>query len=110
MTYRGVYRGGVVRLEGEVDLPEGSVVEVSRAGRTSRKRTASEQRRANAEGKAAAAYWKRLTSKRMTKAQRLAAFEAAFGAWKDRPEWEGLSSAQIAAELRKRAARRGRNG
>ena len=48
-------------------------------------------------------------SKRMSKAERTAAIMAACGDWKDRPEWKGKSSAQIALELRKQAASRGRN-
>lgn len=48
-------------------------------------------------------------AKKMTKKERMAAIMAAAGMWKDRPEWKGKSSAEIATELRKRAAGRGRN-
>ena len=110
MTYRGVYRDGYVRLEGDNDLQDGARVEVSLEPDSRLPRTAAERLRAAAEGKAAAALLKRLTSKRMTKAQRLAALDAAFGMYKDRPDWKGKSTVQIAAELRVRASRRGRHG
>ena len=44
---------------------------------------------------------------RLTKAERTAALDAARGSWKDRPEWKGMTSIQIAAELRRRTIRRG---
>ncbi len=46
-------------------------------------------------------------SGKMTKAERLAAAAAVRGDWKDRPEWKGMSSVRIAAELRRRAFGRG---
>jgi hypothetical protein len=47
---------------------------------------------------------------KMTKKERLAAAAAARGTWKDRPEWKGMTAIQIAAELRRSALGRGRNG
>jgi hypothetical protein len=47
---------------------------------------------------------------KLTKQERLAAAQAVRGDWKDRPEWKGMSSIEIAAELRRRAFSRGRNG
>ena len=48
---------------------------------------------------------------KMTKKERLAAVRAGYGAWKDRPEWKGMTSIQIAAELRRRSlSNRGRDG
>lgn len=110
MSYRGVYRDGVVRLEGDVDLQEGSRVEVSPERDPRLPRTAADLRRAKAAGKAAAALWKRLARKKMTKAERLAAADAAYGMYKDRADWEGKTSAEISLELRKRASRRVTNG
>jgi hypothetical protein len=89
MVYRGVYQDGVVVLEGEVDLRNGSRVEVQPARRAT---TAESKKRA---GKGA-----RTSAK---SADPLLKF---FGVWKDRADWKGRSSVEVAKELRRRAGRR----
>lgn len=105
MTYRGIYRDGYVRLEGDVDLRNGTPVEVFSLRETRARRVSSKARRAKASRVSRKSEWERAMAraKKMTKKERMAAVMAAAGAWKDRPEWKGKSSAEIATELRKRA-------
>lgn len=49
---------------------------------------------------------KERVAKRLTTRERIAIALAGCGAWKDRADWKGRSSASIAAEMRKRGARR----
>ncbi|CAG1010952.1 hypothetical protein PHYC_03965 [Phycisphaerales bacterium] len=84
MTYRGVYRDGIVILQGDVDLRNGDTVEVNSA------RARKPARRAPTKTRKTARVSERLP---------------AFGIWKDR--WpKSMSSAQIARELREQASRR----
>jgi outer membrane protein assembly factor BamB len=98
MSYRGVYRDGIVVLEGEVDLRNGTTVEVNPArGKGKGRRKVSS------------------TPRRDRKAAQVHPFIALAGLWKDRPEWRGRSSVEIVRELRRRspstrARRRGRHG
>lgn len=97
MTYKGVYRDGIVVLQGDVDLQNGAHVEVNptrdeRRGRG--ERGLGEARRARA-GKVAKA------AKRSKSLGKL----PGFGMWKDR--WpKSMSSADIARELREGVSRR----
>jgi hypothetical protein len=100
MTYKGIYRDGMVTLLGEVHLRNGDAVDVNLRGKSGSRRKASASR----------ARTKKRARTRMTKAERLAAVLAARGTWKGRPEWRGKSSAEVSTELRRRASRRGRNG
>lgn len=100
MTLRGTFRDGVVYVSGgrEADaLRNGDSVEITpvhfkprAAATTSRGKRALPAR------------------KPATKIQRLAAFDAAFGMWKDRKEWAGLTSVEVVAGLRRRASERRR--
>lgn len=110
MTYRGVYRDGFVRLQGDVHLPNGSYVEVNPALEQRAWKAPGGFRRSRSSRNRGATDWELATRKKLTRPQRVAAALAACGTWKDRPEWKGKSSARIAAMLRGRAARRGRNG
>jgi hypothetical protein len=95
MTFRGVYRDGIIVPSADPDLPNGTVVRWtsdSRAKQSSRAVGRSKSR-SNA----------RPAGKKMTKAQRIAAVMQAFGMDRDRPDWKGRSSAEIAADLRRRA-------
>jgi len=110
MTYRGVYRDGVVRVEGDVDLRNGSHVEITAAIKPLVAKANSQSPRPKSASKVTGNMWELAMSKRLTKAQRIAAALAACGDWKDRTEWKGKSSSQIASELRKTAASRVHNG
>jgi hypothetical protein len=103
MIYQGVCRDGVIVLRGEVDLAEGQVVEVlpkgrprgkAKAPKTARKQPVTDRARS-----------KRPASKppRPSRERRVEALRAAFGMWKDRPEWQGMTAVEITAELRRRA-------
>jgi hypothetical protein len=94
MTYRGVYRDGIVVLQGDVDLRNGAPVDVKPvpSGRASARPRAASRRSPSAKA-----------GSRNTKVaqHRL----PGFGMWKDR--WpKSMSSADIARELRERVSRR----
>ena len=117
MTYKGVYRDGIVIIQGDVDFRNGAVVDVNLRGRRkSAKKKSSGKAEANQMTPAQIAglfkdnAWDSIRRTKMTKKQRMATLLAARGTWKDRPEWNGKSSAQVAAELRTKASRRGRDG
>lgn len=94
MTYRGVYRDGIVVLHGDVDLENGARVDVNPIRGGGRKQAARSARAAK-------------PAKR-TRSKGRGATSAAlpgFGMWKDR--WpRSMSSADIARELRQRVSRR----
>ncbi|CAG0997522.1 hypothetical protein PHYC_02659 [Phycisphaerales bacterium] len=101
MSFKGTYRDGIVYLTGngsEVARRDGERVEVTPLRRP---RKSAGPARARPASK---------TKKRLTKAQRLAAFDAAFGIWKDRPDWKGKTTLEIVAELRKKAMGRNARG
>jgi hypothetical protein len=88
MIYTGVYRDGIVLLDGDVDLRNGARVEVlptRRIGATKAKKRAAKGTRAK------------------SSADPLLKF---FGMSKDRADWKGRSSAEIARELRRRVSTR----
>ena len=87
MTFRGVYRDGVIVPGGEINLPEGTRVEILVA-RTKRSRKVVRKAK------------KKTKTKRMTAEQRVAAFMQGFGISRDRPDWKGKSTQEIARELR----------
>lgn len=117
MTFKGIFRDGIVILESAAGLRNGEPVEVQRSPR---KRVPPKPRhpvfpveQSPSERVAAllrAGKWEQALRIRLTKEERMAAAAAAYGSWKDRPEWRGKSSAQISRELRRKAARRGRHG
>jgi hypothetical protein len=109
MTYRGIYRDGLVILDGDVNLHNGDHVEVNLRGGPSSPRAGRSRATKRPRSSKGAKSLSRLLSARLTKAQRIAAALAVRGDWAHRPEWRGKSSAQAAAELRQRAARRGRD-
>lgn len=93
MTYRGVYRDGIVVMQGEVGLRNGAAVEVTpaRDGRV-RKGAAKTARRSGSKPKKSAGSAKPLP---------------AFGIWKDR--WpNSMSSAEVACRMREQVSRRTR--
>lgn len=112
MTYRGVYRDGYVRLDGDVDLPNGSTVEVFSLAGARVKRAKSKKKAPRPASSVSKGVWELAMAKgrKMTRAERVATAMKAFGAWRDRPEWKGWSSVEIAAELRRRSTRGVRNG
>jgi predicted DNA-binding antitoxin AbrB/MazE fold protein len=87
MTYRGIYRDGVIVPETSLRLPEGAEVDITvRAKRKARKGT------------------KRPGSKRRTSAdKKIDLFMMGFGILKNDPSVKGKSTAAVARELRKRA-------
>jgi hypothetical protein len=115
MTYKGVYRDGIVILQGDTNIQNGALVDVNLRGA---KRTAKSSARSKTiehstlilAATSTHNAWNSLLRTKLTKAQRMAALLAARGSWKDRPDFKGKSSAQAAAELRTKASRRGRNG
>jgi predicted DNA-binding antitoxin AbrB/MazE fold protein len=105
MTFKGTFRNGVIIPEEEVALREGEVVEITRPPLRKRKPAS---RKAVARGlptKKAGGKPTRMTAKR-----RLEVFLSAFGSMKNKPEWQGRSSAEIAREIRTRASRRSLRG
>lgn len=79
MTYRGTVRNGVIVLS-NAELPEGMSVRVSPESSPKRKRIRKPRTR-------------RSTSRPLP----------GFGMWKDRKEWRGKSSVEVARELRRAA-------
>jgi len=114
VPYQGIYRDGIVRLDGDVDLRNGSRVEVNvvrKARKSPAAKPAARARASKAKSKRPLSGWDRAvaTANKMTNRERNASIMAFCGVWKDRPDWKGKSSARIAAELRKRASSRGRH-
>ncbi len=118
MTYKGIYRDGIVTLLGDVDLRNGATVDVNLRGKAKpqprRKSSAARPKSkkltsARITAKSRSSAWNRMLQTKMTKKQRIAAVLAARGTWKERADWKGKSTLQVAAELRARASRRGRN-
>ena len=119
MTYRGIYRDGFVIIQGNVDLQNGDSVDVNLRGAAkapsrSKPRTTPADTKAFKRGQIAemsrSNAWDLMRRTRMTKAHRIAAVLDSRATWKDRPDWKGKSTAEIASELRIRASRRGRDG
>jgi hypothetical protein len=82
MTYRGVYRDGVIVLSGEVQLHDGDSVQVTRESRTGKVRP----------------------GKRTSKSKKSKALHPVLklaGIWKDREDWRGLSSVEVLELIRK---------
>jgi hypothetical protein len=94
MTYRGVYRDGLVILEGDVNLRNGDHVDVNLRGSSGSARAGRAKSR------------KQVSKARVGKgrAQPVHPLIALAGIWKDRPEWKGKSSVEVVAELRKSGA------
>ncbi len=118
MTYKGIYRDGIVTLLGDVDLRNGATVDVNLRGKgkpQARRKSSGARPKAKKltsaqiAAKSRPSAWDRMLQTKMTKKQRIAAVLAARGTWKDRADWKGKSTLQIAAELRTRASRRGRH-
>jgi hypothetical protein len=94
MIYKGVYRDGIVVLHGEVDLQNGTPVNVNPAA----SRKSSKASRTRAESRAPAK-----TKKNRKNASPL----PGFGMWKDR--WPAsMSSEEIARQFRRDVSRRTR--
>ncbi len=92
MTYRGVYRDGVIVLSGDVDLQNGDTVDVNRnsaAGVTPKRKPVSADK-------------KRARAGSSKKKQSEHPFLALAGMWKDRKDWRGKSSVKVVAEIRDR--------
>lgn len=99
MTYRGIYREGIVILEGEVDLRDGATVDVHLSPiRKSSKRKAAEKGGL------------RRSVKRPVPAKRASAKHPlpGFGAWKGRDDIG--DTAKFVRDLRKRVGARGKRG
>jgi hypothetical protein len=103
MTFRGTVINGVIVPGRGQDLPDGSRVSVN----VLRKPTKRAPRRGKAPGRVVKG-GSRTRGTRSGKADRIAAFASLAGIWRDRPEWQGMSSVQIAAELRRKAMERRR--
>ena len=97
MTYRGVYRDGIVILQGDIELRNGASVEVNE---TPAKRPTA---------KSSSVSKKRSVSKKATRAKSPTRNPAkhplpGFGAWKDRADI--TDSAAFARDLRRKVSRR----
>ncbi len=90
MTYRGIYRDGVVVLQGDVEIPNGSVVEVN-AKRTPAAKTKS-------------AVARRARIAKQKPGSKLKPPLPGFGAWKHRTDIG--NTADFARALRKRVSKR----
>jgi hypothetical protein len=91
MTYRGIYRDGAIVLGETLDIPNGTPIEFDVLRRSRTKRRVAKKPSSK-------------KSKRMTAEERVAAFMKGFGVSRDREEWKGRSTADIARELRRKAA------
>ncbi len=113
MTYKGVYRDGIVIIQGDVGLRNGSIVDVNLRAQTKQPARTSGARKPKASRDIDSLFkqnsWDQLHRNKMNKKERMAILLASRGVWKDRPEWKGKSSAEISTELRIQASRRGRN-
>jgi hypothetical protein len=95
MTYRGVYRDGVIVPGDALDLPEGSRFTFSIHGKAdgpapkTKKKVRTKSRKK--------------TPSQMTPEERVALFMKGFGISRDVPEWQGRSTQDIARELRTKA-------
>ena len=92
MTLRSVVRDGMIDVNGEI--PDGTPVRIVRDDKP---------RRSAKKAKAPA---KRTAKKKATRAgvkPKSDPIMKVFGMWKDRPEWKGKSSVEIARELREKA-------
>jgi hypothetical protein len=90
MTFRGVYRDGVVIIDDPSGLRNGAVVEVIQPARV-------------ASGASTKVRRKKATTKKGKDP-----LLALAGIWKDRPEWKGKSTLEVARALRKKAMGRDR--
>jgi hypothetical protein len=80
MTFRGVYQNGVVVLSGDVDLENGTPVDVN-PSRSGAKRS------------------RRSSSKKPARKEH--PLIALAGIWKDRPEWKSMTSVEVLADIRR---------
>ena len=87
MTFRTVVQDGLIVVNTHGALPDGTAVDVVPARRARPRK--GESRKPSAGSKS-------------PKKKRLRDL-AFFGMWKDRPEWKGKSTLEIAAELREKA-------
>jgi hypothetical protein len=89
MTYRGVYRDGIVTLDGDVDLRNGAVVEVNvpstRRGGAARPST--------------------IKTRGQVRRKKTHPFVALAGIWEDRADWRGMTSEEIVESLRSRSSK-----
>lgn len=99
MTYRGVYRDGVIVPESSLSLPDGAHVDFdyvrSRAKQSDSKAKVTRVMSSPAQGSK--------KPRRATAKDRVGAFMQGFGIMRREPTWKGKSSAAIARTLRKRA-------
>lgn len=94
MTLRTVVRDGLIVVNTHGEIPDGTPVVIMRDDRPRRSvKKAKGPAKRTAKKKAARAGVRPKSDPIMK----------VFGMWKDRPEWKGKSSAEIARELRERA-------
>jgi hypothetical protein len=91
MIFKGIYRDGIIILEDATGLRNGTVVEVTRTAE-----------RAKAATKPTAKSKKKSSTRRKRSGGSVADWPA-FGIWKNRPDWKGKTSVEIARELREKA-------
>lgn len=92
MTFRTVVRDGLIVINTHGELPDGTPVEVVRTPSAESNNTRTVKKR----------------SKSARGASKPAGgvsdpIEALAGIWKDRPDWKGKTTSQIAAELREKS-------
>ncbi len=107
MTFRAVVRDGMIAINTHGQLPDGTEVEVlpvnrpapRRKGKKKAAKAASRTRGSSSRGRAG-------------KSAKASAdpLDSLIGIWKDRPDWKGKSTLEIAAELREKALGRTRRG
>lgn len=91
MTLRSVVRDGLIVVNTHGEIPDGTPVVILRDDQPRRG------------GKKAKPTAKRAKKKARSAAKKPLRDLPAFGIWKDRPEWKGKTSAEIARELREKA-------
>ncbi len=107
MTFTGTYHNGMVILDNSKGLREGARVEVLPAHAKARRAAASKGNRSAMPRKSPPGAKPGAASRAGPRAgkRQADAFAALCGMWKDRADWKGRSSADIARELRVAAAR-----
>jgi hypothetical protein len=93
MTFRGVFRNGVIVPQEGMSLPNGTVVDI-RAGKQGRRQKPATKATSRSEA---------LKQKRSRKTREDEPVLEGFGMWKNRADWRGKSTLEVARELRRKA-------
>jgi len=91
MIFRTTVKDGLIIINTHGKIPDGTPVEVVRV-KPPRKKSAAKK-----------PVKKKATGRKAKKTDAAEAFQSLAGIWKDRPDWKGKTTLEIAAELRRKA-------